>query len=86
MKRFEVGRVYRANDSVYDPLRIVKRTARTVVVENVVHQTGTWRMLLHEDYDRGTEYIVDSTNVGTRWEHGLTYRADLEVAWDMGTA
>ena len=78
MKRFEVGKVYRANDSGNDPLRIVKRTARTIVVKNV-SSGESWRMFLREDAKKGTEYVVDSTNVGTRWEYELTYRADLEV-------
>ena len=68
--KFEVGKSYYAADSGYDPITIVRRTAKSVLVNN---GTNTWRMYIREDQD-GNEYVCDST-AGPKWRGAFTYSA-----------
>ena len=68
MEKFEVGKQYFGNAVEYDPILIVKRTEKTVVVEN---STNRWRMLIHHD-GCGNEYLIDSS-VPERWREAFYY-------------
>ena len=70
MKRFEVGETYRPCAFEFDPITVLKRTAKTIWADN--GQT-TWRMRIRQDAD-GNEYAVDSA-VPPKWRDAFTYRA-----------
>ena len=73
--RFEVGKSYYPADHSFDPVKILKRTNKCVVVEN---WSGTvWRMLVRVNRE-GVEYVTDSC-VPRSWRNEFTYHADDEV-------
>ena len=56
MKNFEVGHFYECGDSGFDPIKVLRRTAKTITVTtNGVH---IWRMRVRIDSD-GNEYVQD---------------------------
>ena len=57
MKQFEVGKVYRRNDTGFDPVMVTRRTKKTVWVRHVVIG-NTWFMRVRHD-ENGNEYAVD---------------------------
>lgn len=69
-KFFEVGMSYRANDSRYDPITVLRRTPKCIVVSN---GTNTWRMRVHIDDDEN-EYAMDSS-IPTKWRDTMTFSA-----------
>ena len=81
MKTLEVGKLYEAMDSSYDPIRIERRTAKmaTVHTENYDgRQTSAkWRTRIHTDPD-GDEFVVDTT-VPKKWRDVFTYSAKYLV-------
>ena len=74
MKRFEIGKWYRANDCAFEPIQIIRRTPKCVVVKNWFGVE--WRMVVKED-DK-CEYVTDST-VPQKWRPAFTYCADNEA-------
>ena len=57
MKKFEVGHYYECGDRGFDPIKVLRRTEKSIVVtSNGVH---SWRMRIKIDED-GNEYVVDS--------------------------
>lgn len=77
--QFETGRTYGAMDCGIDPITVIRRTRRCIIVDNGVNQ---WRMMVRMD-DDGTEYAVDSS-VPVRWRVAYTYSTRWEVDRDDG--
>ena len=73
-RRFEVGHSYDAADSGIPPIKVLKRTAKMILVEN---DCTTWRMRICTD-DNGDEYVIDSS-VPQAWRGVFTYQARWEV-------
>lgn len=73
--RFEVGKRYGAADDGLDPIEVLKRTAKCIVVRNGCG--NEWRMVIRED-DNG-EYVQDSTIRSVKWKYAFVYRAKWEV-------
>ena len=73
-RRFEVGHSYLAADSGIPPIKVLKRTAKMILVEN---GGATWRMLIRAA-DDGDEYVIDSS-IAPAWRGVLTYQARWEV-------
>ena len=71
MARFEVGRSYLPYGAEFDPIKIVRRTEKTIWCDNGQCQ---WRMRVRHDAD-GNEYAVDSC-VPPRWREEFTYMAE----------
>ena len=71
--RFEVGKKYDANDRSFDPITVIKRTAKCIYVENV--SGNVWRMTIKRD--EKAEFVVDSS-FPVRARELLTFRADHE--------
>ena len=69
-KFFEVGMSYRANDSRYDPIKVLRRTNKCIFVTN---GSNTWRMLVRVD-DEGNEYATDSS-IPNKWRDTMTFSA-----------
>ena len=55
--RFEVGKSYGASDPCFDPITVLKRTDKMILVTN---GQSKWRMRLRTDAD-GNEYVTDSS-------------------------
>lgn len=72
--KFEVGKSYEPYGSEYDPIKIIRRTVKTVWVDNGSTQ---WRMRVKTDED-GNEYVADSS-VPLNWRDAFTYNAKWEV-------
>lgn len=68
MAVFEVGKMYEANDPGYDPIHVIRRTAKCIVVDN---GHAKWRMIVKTD-EQGNEYVVDSS-VPQKYRNGFTY-------------
>lgn len=76
--KFVVGRMYYPGDRSYDPVKVIKRTPKCIVVRGGWNGEGnTWRMLVRQDND-GTEFAVDSC-VPAGWRGAFTYCADDPV-------
>ena len=67
---FEVGMTYEAYDSGINPIRILRRTKKTVWVDN---GQSKWCMRVMVDVD-GNEFVADST-VPRKWKEAFTYSA-----------
>ena len=80
-KFFEVGKMYGAADGSFDPIIILKRTDKTIVVHS---PTGSsWRMKIRTD-DEGNEFAYDSY-VPVRWRSCVYYSSVWECdpeTWD----
>lgn len=68
MKRFEIGKWYRADDCGFDPIKVIRRTPKFLVVESPYGMQ--WRMLVRSDDD--CEWVTDST-VPEKWRCAFTY-------------
>ncbi len=73
MAEFVEGHSYEACDIGIDPVLVLRRTKKTVVVTRGGAQ---WRMRIRQDEDGG-EYVVDSS-VPARWREMYTFRAEWE--------
>ena len=73
-KVFEVGKEYEPNDTGFSAIRVLRRTDKTVWVEN---DCSKWSMRIKRD-DKGNEYASDSS-VPRRWRHTITYQAKYEI-------
>lgn len=74
MKRFEVGKAYEANDPGFDPIMVLRRTAKCIIVDN---GQSKWRMVVKVD-ENGDEYVVDSS-VPKRWQEAFRYSSKREA-------
>ena len=74
-EKFEVGKSYYPNDRAYDPVHVLKRTPKCIVVRG--GSGNVWRMLVRTDAD-GNEYATDST-APLHWRYALSYCADNPV-------
>ena len=70
-KRFEVGKEYDAADVGFGPIKIIRRTEKTIWVTN---GCSTWIMRIRHTIC-GDEYAIDSAIPG-RWREAMTYRAE----------
>ena len=79
MTRFEINEKYMAADSGFEPITIIRRTSKCVVVKN---ESGVeWRMVVRYDPERKCEYVRDSAAPGN-WKDAFTYYADRNAkAW-----
>ena len=69
-KKFEVGKSYEPYQSEYESITILRRTDKTVWVDN---GQSKWRMKVKTDRN-GNEYAVDSS-VPPAWRDAFTYTA-----------
>lgn len=74
MAKFETGKTYGWCAGEYDPIKILRRTQKSVVVTN---GSSTWRMIIKIDAD-GNEFVVDSS-VPKRWQSSFTCSAQWEL-------
>ena len=72
--KFEVGKYYYCTDCGFDPIAILKRTDKSIWVDN---GCSTWCMRIKHDED-GNEFAVDSSSP-SRWRGVFTYCADREA-------
>ena len=72
--KFEVGKEYEANDPGLDPIKVIRRTAKCIIVDN---GTSKWRMVVKID-EEGDEYVVDSS-VPKKWQEMFRYSARWNV-------
>lgn len=72
-KVFEVGKYYGAWDTATPPVKVIKRTAKTVTVQN---EWDTWMMRIKVDW-KGHEYVTDS-KVPAEWRECYTYDTRFE--------
>lgn len=71
MARFETGHLYEGYAREYDPIRILRRTEKTMWVTN---GRNSWKMRIRTD-ENGNEYAVDSS-VPREWRDAFTYDAE----------
>lgn len=69
--KFIVGYEYYPDGDGFDPIRVLKRTEKTMWVTN---GNDSWRMRIRTD-DAGREYASDSSNRAKWYRAALTYRA-----------
>ena len=74
MKKFEVGHYYLCHDSGFDPIKVMRRTEKTIFVTN---GGAKWRMRIRVDAD-GNEYVIDSSNP-KRYRDIFRYNATRET-------
>ena len=74
MVRFEVGKSYYAADSRFDPVEVIKRTEKMILVKG--YAGNSWRMRIKEK--DGSEYCVDSS-VPKKWQPLYEYNAKWKV-------
>ena len=73
--KFEVGKQYEWNDPGLEPIKVLKRTERTITAR--VARYETLRMLIRHDGD-GNEIVIDSS-VPKKWRGTFTCNAKWEV-------
>ena len=76
MARFEVEKIYRRNDSGFDPVAVTKRTEKTIWVQCVTDK-HSWSMRVRHWYDGG-EYAVDY-QVPHKYRDMMMFDAENEV-------
>lgn len=72
MSRFEVGKSYECVDGCLDPITVIKRMAKMILVDKDGCQ---WRMKIRVD-SNGDEWVVDSY-ISRRYYEGCAYSARL---------
>ena len=70
MKKFEVGKEYDPYQREFDPVKVIKRTEKTIWVQK---DEITWMMRIKHDAERN-EYAVDS-KVPHKWRDAFVYSA-----------
>ena len=76
--RFEIGKKYYWAESGFDPIEVVGRTAKSILVTN---GHNTWMMRIKID-NAGNEYVIDSS-MPKGYSDWFTCKAEWEVvAWD----
>lgn len=73
MKKFEVGKEYEPYQTELGPVRVIRRTEKTIWVEKVLSYGASWSMRIRIDAD-GNEYAID-TIVPKKWRDACTYMA-----------
>ena len=73
MSAFEVGKKYESCDSGMSPIKIIRRTPKTCLVEN--NEGTRWRMRIRDI--EGDEMMVDSS-VPAKWRGVFTYYSMYE--------
>ena len=76
MKRFEVGKTYKAYQEEFTPITVTGRTEKQITVKN--DQGNTFRMMVRIGKD-GNEFVIDS-KVPASWKDAFTYFAESEVS------
>ena len=76
MKRFEVGKTYKAYQEEFTPITVISRTEKQITVKN--DQGNTFRMTVRIGKN-GNEYVIDS-KVPANWRDAFTYFAESEVS------
>lgn len=74
-RRFEVGKRYAPYGCGYDPIKVVRRTEKTIWVEDSTNVQWSMRVRIAKD---GNEYAIDCT-VPNKWRDEFTYFATEEV-------
>ena len=72
--RFEVGKEYEANDPGHDSIKVLRRTRKSIVVNN---GRTTWMMRINVD-EEGAEFVVDHS-VPKKWQDAYRYSARWEA-------
>lgn len=70
MKKFEVGKEYEPYQREFDPIKVIKRTDKTIWVTK---DEVTWMMRIKHDAN-GNEWAADS-KVPYKWRDAFTYMA-----------
>lgn len=73
-KKFEVGKYYECANFHLNPIKIINRTKRTVVVDDGIE---VWKTKTKKD-DDGDEYVQKSTKI-PRYRGVETYSASWEI-------
>ena len=73
MTVFEEGKNYEAYDCGLDPITVIRRTPKMILVTNGFSQ---WRMRLDTDGE-GNEVVTDKS-VPRKWRYCFTYSSKLE--------
>jgi hypothetical protein len=79
MKRFEVGKKYKAIDPGLDPIEVIKRSEKCITVRDVMG--NEWRMKIREgEGENGCrfEFAIDNS-AWRKWHDMFTYTATLEL-------
>lgn len=78
MIKFEVGKSYECTDSGFDPITVIRRTPKMIVVKN--SSGDQWRMLIRVRSGKQgiTEYCIDSS-YPKGWRHVFEYSAEWET-------
>ncbi len=74
MAKFEVGCMYEPYASELEPIKIIRRTNKTIWAKN---ECTEWMMRIKKD-EYGNEYAVDSS-VPNKWREAFTYKAEWTV-------
>lgn len=77
--KFEVGCVYHSYDTGLDPVKIIRRTEKTIWVMNP-YDKQKWQMRIKMD-EKGNEYATDSKSP-RKWRLEFTYKAEYKTEWD----
>lgn len=70
---FEVGKEYYPYDACFDPITVIRRTEKTIWVQNKYRDESKWMMRIKKDI-HGNEFATDST-VPMKWRTAFTYQA-----------
>ena len=73
MKRFEVGKSYGTIDSGVDPIKVLKRTDKMILVDN---GQSRWKMIVRTD-EYGNEFVRDCS-APKKWQFVYTYLSTIE--------
>lgn len=71
--KFEVGKSYYPQDRGFDPVKVVKRTDKSIKVERW-YGGSIWWMRIKKD-NKGNEFCIDST-APKKWQFVFTYSSD----------
>ena len=76
MSVFEVGKFYQPYDGGFFPIKILKRTEKTIWVDK---DGVRWKMRIRKDTN-GNEFAVDSS-VPPKWRDAFMYSASWETTF-----
>lgn len=74
-EKFQVGESYYPQDRSYDPITVIRRTPKCIVVRG--GSGNEWRMVVRHDRNR-CEFVTDSC-VPKSWRFVFTYFANEKV-------
>lgn len=78
-EKFQVGKKYYPWDRSYDPITVIRRTAKCIVVRG--GSGNTWRMIIKKT-ELDSEFVTDSS-VPVRWRLAFSYFADDPVVEEV---